>query len=96
MGFLIKVLWQDHTYVLRCTLNALCLICSSFHLELHSMPEIRQSGHLVYNNIVKTIDKWHQEYISGQKYDLVITLSLQNLITTRFLFLNALCLITQD
>ena len=26
MGFLIKALWQDYTYVPKCTLNALCLL----------------------------------------------------------------------
>ena len=26
MGFVIKVLWQDHTFVMKCTLNALCLM----------------------------------------------------------------------
>ena len=26
MGFVMKVLWQDHTFVMKCTLNALCLL----------------------------------------------------------------------
>ena len=26
-GFVMKVLWQDHNFVMRCTLNALCLLC---------------------------------------------------------------------
>ncbi len=26
MGFVMKVLWQDHTFVMNCTLNALCLL----------------------------------------------------------------------
>ena len=26
MGFVMKVLWQDRTFVMKCTLNGLCLI----------------------------------------------------------------------
>ncbi len=26
MGFVMKLLWQDHTFVMKCTLNALCLM----------------------------------------------------------------------
>ena len=26
MGFVMKVLWQHHTFVMKCTLNALCLL----------------------------------------------------------------------
>ncbi len=26
MGFVKKVLWRDHTFVMKCTLNALCLL----------------------------------------------------------------------
>ena len=26
MGFVIKVLWQDNTFVMKCTVNALCLM----------------------------------------------------------------------
>ena len=28
MGFVTKVLWQDHTFVMKCTLNVLCLLPS--------------------------------------------------------------------
>ena len=30
MGFEMKVLWQDHTFVIKCTVNALCLMFPYF------------------------------------------------------------------
>ncbi len=35
MGFVMKVLWQDHTFVMKCTLNALCLIYLHEHMTMH-------------------------------------------------------------
>ena len=39
MGFAMKVLWQDHTFVMKCTLNALCLIWNVVHLQMDRVLE---------------------------------------------------------
>ena len=51
MGFVIKVLWQDHTFVTKCTLNALCLIF------LYNM----------YNSWMRSFIKFHSSAIAVKK-----------------------------
>ncbi len=34
MGFVMKVLWQDHTFVMKYTLNALCLLIQFYELQV--------------------------------------------------------------
>ena len=38
MGFVMKVLWQDHTFVMKCTLNALCLMWNCRCLSSSPFP----------------------------------------------------------
>ncbi len=49
MGFVMKVLWQDHTFVMKCTVNAFCLLNTKFNskgsmyaIALRKMSSLRR------------------------------------------------------
>ena len=48
MGFVMKVLWQDHTFVMKCTLNALCLL-SILNIQWYPVVFLEYVGLGVYS-----------------------------------------------
>ncbi len=37
-----KVLWHDHTFVRKCTLNALCLLNFVYEIEMYDLLQLEE------------------------------------------------------